>query len=511
MNISRLGFAAALFVTTFHSSLADAAWRKAITNRFIIYSEETPEDLKAYATQLEEFDQAVRLARGMPIVEQGPTTRLTVYAVRDVYEVQKLAGGASSIAGFYIPRYSGSIAVIPRKTDGFSISADTVFFHEYAHHIMLQHNDGPLPKWLVEGFAEFYSTAKFEKDGAVGFGMTASHRADTFRYIQTIPLRRMMAPNEKFDGAETQMLYAKGWLLTHYLAFNKERAGQLTKYIANFRGGMDELKAAEQAFGDLNKLDGELESYLREPRLPYATVAADRIAVGPIVITDLPAGENAILPAVIQSAVGVSKKTAPKVADEARQIAAQYPKDALVQSELAEAEFDVKNYQASLAAANAAIAGDPTLVRAHSYQGRAMLALAKTPADFDAARRAIMAGNRIDPDNPQPLVLFYAAFRKQGIKPTANALEALLFAGQLVPQDSALRVLVVHALMDADRPTDAAKELVPLVYAAHGGGDTAKLHELMNLLKANDIAGARKYLVDNPKLLPLEPAGGDEN
>ena len=158
---------------------AQAEWLKASSRHFIIYSDTSPDKLRLFATKLERFDKAMRVARSMSDPEVGDGNRLTVFVVRDVKAVQALKrGNADNIYGFYQPRASGSVAVVPKSTDTGSFDADTVFFHEYAHHLMLADLKAPMPAWLVEGFAEFMSTAKVNDDGSVALGIPANHRAN---------------------------------------------------------------------------------------------------------------------------------------------------------------------------------------------------------------------------------------------------------------------------------------------------------------------------------------------
>ena len=169
----------AMFVAT----PAHAAWHRASSPHFIIYSDQSPEKLRAFAVKLERFDKAVRIARSMQDFPIGDGNRLTVFVLSNTGAVRKLANDKTGfVAGFYIPRASGSVAFVPRnagegaKTD---LNADTIFFHEYAHHLMLQKAQAAYPAWLVEGFAEFYSTAKFEPDGSVGLRDAASTKTVT--------------------------------------------------------------------------------------------------------------------------------------------------------------------------------------------------------------------------------------------------------------------------------------------------------------------------------------------
>ena len=45
---------------------AHAAWNEAISKHFHVYADESPDDIRAFATKLERFDAAVREARGKP-------------------------------------------------------------------------------------------------------------------------------------------------------------------------------------------------------------------------------------------------------------------------------------------------------------------------------------------------------------------------------------------------------------------------------------------------------------
>ena len=162
------------------SSLAEAAWHKASSKHFIIYSQQKPEQLRAYAEKLERFDQAARRILSKPDPAIGDGNRLSIYVLGDIDAVRRLHGRKDdSIAGFYIGRYSGSVAFTPRRADEhFSggIKADWVFFHEYNHHLMFQQFDRPYPNWYIEGFAELLGTPTFGKDGSVTLGAAPQHR-----------------------------------------------------------------------------------------------------------------------------------------------------------------------------------------------------------------------------------------------------------------------------------------------------------------------------------------------
>ena len=103
-------FAAALLMGSI-AQPASAAWHKASSKHFIIYADQNPEKLRAFAAKLEKFDKGVRLTRGMTDYEFGDGNRLTIYVVRDVAAAEKLIG-VRNIGGFYIGRATGPLAVV---------------------------------------------------------------------------------------------------------------------------------------------------------------------------------------------------------------------------------------------------------------------------------------------------------------------------------------------------------------------------------------------------------------
>lgn len=480
------------------SSAADAAWYEAKSKHFAIYADESPVDLQNFATKLEKFDKAVRMVRSMDDPPVGDGGRLTIYVMRDEDSVSKIAVGKHSpIAGFYIPRASGSVAFVPRRTSGneeWDLSADTVFFHEYSHHLMLQNTDAALPSWLVEGFAEFFSSAGFERDGSVHLGMPASHRAAGLFLLNKARIETILSGSVKEDasGEEFEQFYGRAWLLTHYLTFEPKRQGQLAKYVTEVRNGTDLLTAARAAFGDLNTLDRDLDRYLNSNRFKYIAVNSPELNNVPVSVRPLRPGEAAIMPIRIRSARGVDSKAAAEVASQARSIAAAYPDDPFVQRELAEAEFDEHNYPAAEQAADRAIALDPHMVKALIYKGRAEMELARSnpKADWNAIRQLFLAANKLDTENPEPLLLYYQSFGRSAQRPTANAIAGLEYAMVLAPQDQSVRMMAVMEMINANKLAEAKEALAPLAFDPHSSEARETARKIMAALASSDQKAA---------------------
>ena len=90
-------------------------------------------------------------------------------------------------------------------------------------------------------------------------------------------------------------------------------------------------------------------------------------------------------------------------------------------------------------------------------------------APFAEARALFNRANRIEPENPVPLILYFNSFGLQGIAPTANAIEAIRYASALAPQDMGLRIVAGKTYLAEGKMADARRVLVPVAYYPHGG------------------------------------------
>src|SRR4029079_4348917 len=327
--------------------------------------------------------------------------------------IEKLAGVAGA-RGFYLGRASGSLAFVPRRSGGggkFDLDTESIFFHEYAHHLQLQYSSMALPVWFREGFAEFFATADIKQDGSVIVGEYPAYRVrGLFNDNANLTFEQMVGEGySRLTLEDTDRLSAMGWLLTHYLTFDKSRQGQLEKYIRGIQDGQTPLESAKAAFGDLTKLAVALDRY-RNGRLIDLIVSPQALSIAPIKVRTLNAAEGAMMEGLIRSNSGVNSKTAPRVAADARRIAASYPNDGFVQSVLAEAEQDARNFAAADAAADRALAADPKDIHALIYKGPAHVDLAKKDpqhGNWAKVRRWFTQANKIDTEDAEPLALFY--------------------------------------------------------------------------------------------------------
>ncbi|QQV77082.1 hypothetical protein H5J25_17345 [Sphingomonas aliaeris] len=472
----------ALFCATFCAAPALADWREASSDHFLIYANSDERWLRDFADRLERVDGAMRLTRAVENVAGRRSNRLTIYVLPNVTAVQQMCGkNCKNVAGFYVPRAGGSIAFTPRQgsnpSDPYDLNANTVLFHEYAHHIMLENFAAAYPRWFVEGFAEFNSTAKVERNGAVQLGGAANHRAYGLVLAQPLPIATLLEDSKaKLSAAQQDVFYGRAWLLAHMLTFDAARSGQLSTYLQLINQGKPSLEAAQTAFGDLKTLARDMEKYLNSRTLSGLLVPPDRLKIGRIDLRTLSPGEAETMAVRMRSKRGVSRPAALALLPEARRRARDFPNDPAAQGVLAEAEYDAGNVPECEAAADRALAADPKYVQALLYKGRARIrravdARSKDPAVWKEARSWLIKANRIDTDDAEPLMMFYESFLVADQKPSDSAVAGLMRAFELSPHDAGLRLMAIRQTLTGGDVKEARYMLIPLAFDPHAPRD----------------------------------------
>ena len=490
--ITRLAGIGLAFLLMLPAMPAKAAWHEASSDHFVIYGDTRADDLERFGEMLERFHKAMELETGREVPVPSPSSRVTVYMVGSDRELRELYGDRdSNVAGFYMSRASGSVAFVPNIKIGsgepdFSLA---VLLHEYAHHFLISTSRHAMPRWLSEGAAEYFASARFPRDGSIEIGLPNNHRAAELQYADDVSVRELVdyeLYRQRDRGNRYDAFYGRSWLLFHYLAFNKERAGQRERYWQGVAGGRDSLEVAEEVFGDLDQLEKELKSYGRTRRMPAFKWNVEALPIGRVAVRELSDGMAAMMPVILESRAGVDRAEAAALVPAAREVAARFPKDAGVLAALAEAEYDAGNDAEAIAAADRAIAADPETKNAYVQKGYALFRQALEADDgaaaYTAAVKPFTALNRLENDHPLPLIYFYRSFAARGEAPPEQARHALERAAQLAPFDQALGMEVAVMLAAEGQPQLASYFLAPLAANPHGGKLASVAAELMTTL-----------------------------
>jgi len=474
-------YGAALFV----AAPAQAAWYQASSKHFVIYANESPKALQEFASKLERFDEGARILLSMDDPAVGNGNRLTVFVVPTEKDVRSIMGDKTGwIAGFYTGRVAGSLAYVPKHEDDVEASTDPLFLHEYTHHLMMQVLDRPYPEWFVEGFAELLSTARFDRDGSVLFGAPLQERAYTLLNSPPPSFEELTAGLQpKMTAEDLDAFYGRGWLLAHYLMLEKDRQGQLPRYINALAKGEAPLTAAREVFGDLKRLDGELNNYLTRPMREFK-IPASRIKIGNIDVQPMTAGGAAVIIARAKIKNGVGKDQNEPMAAQVRAIESRFPGDEMVESTLAEAELDADHADSAERAAGRALSANANDTEALVLKGEAIVEKAdKAEGDtrldlFTEARDIFIAANKLDTEDPEPLYEYYSSYIREGIRPTDNAIAALHYASDLAPQDLEVRMNSAIAYLQQDKLKEARSALTVVAYSPHAK-DAAEMAQRM--------------------------------
>lgn len=495
---------------------AEAQWLRADTESFIIYSESDEKSLREFAENLQRFDTALRLL--FKVQTPGEESKLPIYLVPTANDVAELATGSrsASIAGFYRQDRDGSFAMSFRQNSGGGGIAGTsasqqVLFHEYSHHFMKRHLPAAFPAWLIEGFAEYYSTVDFDKQGRALIGQPVYRRAYGLLQMPKIRAERLLSekPSAMRNSGQIDVYYGRAWILTHMLFHSPARGDQINAYTNAINAGTDPERAASDAFGDLSLLDKDLNRYL-QGKLSYRTTR-DPIPVSTdIRIAPLSGDEDAVIMARLErlNARGDAARVA-KAREMLRKLAAAEPDNSDVQFELAAAEWDmdrdVRDLVAMRAALDKVLAAKPDHVRANVLRGRLLLHQLREkgeddPAAWREARKPIQLANRTDPNDAVPLYAYFDSFLAEGKRPSAMAIKALERAFVLTPENIEMRVAYAFALANQDSFEPALRLARTVAFDPHDNGRgeamLARL-ETMRDRRAGGGSGSAPAAADN--------------
>ncbi|MBX3566017.1 MAG: hypothetical protein KF730_15735 [Sphingomonas sp.] len=428
-------------------TVAQAEWKKAESNHFIVYGEIGDERLRAMAMRLEKLHLTQSAMTGL--ANEPKTIKVKIYVVDSFDAVQKTMPHPSrGVAGYYSATARGPYTVISTESyAGQGFSSRLVLFHELTHHFMFQYFNATYPLWYVEGFADFIGTTDIKDNSlTVRMGDASASRYISFATTQWYPVRKLLeARDYSALGEDVHILYAEGWLLTHYLHFGGKRDGQLEKYLLLINQGKSFAEAATTAFGDLDKLDNELQAYSkRRNALPGRAITFKPVSLGDVEISSLSPARQALMLYDIRLSSGIPKADGERFFERLRRDAAPFANDPFALQLRAEGAYMVGNDAELNDAVDRWIAVAPNDPKALAFDGlrkaRALVAAKSTDAAaWSAARAPIIAAAKLTQDDPQVFKAFYDTFVLQGVAPPRSAQAGLFRAVELVPQDDELR------------------------------------------------------------------------
>lgn len=446
--------------------------------------------------------------------------RVRIYVVPSTgYLQQMMPHPNSEVAGFYEPIASGPVVFTPENADSGSgvFNSQVVLFHEYSHHFMLQNFPVAYPAWYVEGRAETFATASFEKPGFITYGKPANYRLGEI-YNLDQPASDIITKHTG-EGKRVEFSYGLNWLLTHYLLFSPERKGQLSAYLAAINQGKT-LEEAAKAFGDLRKLDQDFARYKEAGNFPYVAVPIDKANSEGITIRTLSPDEDAMLPLEMeytksdelrQGDAAVFGPYAKAFAEKVEQAAAPYPQSKAALFLIALSEKDADHLDVALQAADRLIAIAPDFPRGHVVKGQILLAKAEKASGADktalaaAGRKEFVAANKLNADDPLPLIGFYMSYGAGGVGSPDIAIQGLVHAVAIVPQDGDTRMMLARAYIVRGDKQNAIATLKPMTANTHGGRSAQMATKMIARLEGREEGDPLKVEIPKDPKTPAPP------
>ena len=502
--MKRLGFWAAIAIAFLSGTApARAEWVEARTHHFVLVTDSDRAAARAFATRLEQFDAALRQLYGIPDNPDLHSRPVTIYALAP--EQFFKVCGCPGVLGYYARPLTGPriIAISDPKADRKlklgDLHSQALMLHEYSHHFMLTNFPGAYPYWYVEGFAEFNANVDFKEDGSIVLGYPANYRGSALLGGSSLPLRRLIAPEQFGYGENVNLTYGRAWLLTHYLMLRPQRAGQLDRYLAGIRAGQKSFAAAQAAFGDFAALDDELDAYMKSDLAPPLRIPA-AAAAPELRIRPLSAGETDGLEVWLTMKDGVAKGYRKGFALKAERAARKHPDDAAAQVMAAEVSFMAERFSEAEAMADRALELDPASDRAMLLKGRLAVqkALGAAPGDlagWSAGREWFVRANRANPQSVEAFYRYFGSYAWAGAKAPGAAGQGLMRASVLAPESEQIAVSLALQKLREGEGRAAQSLLVPLASAPHRPRDDNVAQKIIDQIDGGETKEALAALL----------------
>ena len=255
-------------------------WVEVRTPNFIVVSNAGEKQARKVAVQFEQIRTVFRQL--LENANKHPSPQITILAVKDEASMRELlpeywTKAHSHPAGLFSTRLNNFFAAV--QLDG--RNPYQTIYHEYYHTISVPYVPN-LPAWLSEGLAEFYGHTEISEND-VRMGEADAVSLQELRNNTFIPLDVLFKVDQSSpyynESNKTSIFYGESWVLAHYLLVGDRMAhrAMLDAYLNALGQGSDPVEAAKMAFGDLHKLQSDLQTYIQSRQFLYLKYPAPRI------------------------------------------------------------------------------------------------------------------------------------------------------------------------------------------------------------------------------------------
>src|SRR5215469_17047056 len=214
------------------------------------------------------FPKAQMDSAGAPII---------VLAVKDEKDFRALepqeylAKGSLKLGGLFLQAADKNYVLMRMDAEG--EHPYSVIYHEYTHFVLRRLAEW-MPLWMNEGLAEFYqNTDIHEKDALLG--KPSVDDLEWLRQNRLMPVSTLFTVDQKspyyHEENKGSIFYSESWVLVHHIMINdfQQKTHLMLDYANLLAEKVDPVTAATQTFGDLKKLQSDLNNYVGQGSYPY--------------------------------------------------------------------------------------------------------------------------------------------------------------------------------------------------------------------------------------------------
>jgi tetratricopeptide (TPR) repeat protein len=273
-----------LLVFSFASAVCPATpekpqkWLEVRSPHFAVITNGNEKQARRVIGQFERIREVFHTA--LPRLKVDTSAPIIVMAAKDEKTFEALGPtawkerGQMKRSGFFLRGAEKNFVLLRLDVQGTELYRTV--FHEYTH-LLVNQNVKSLPLWLDEGLAEFYGNTRI-LDKEVQLGYPSGDHVQFLRENRLMPMATLFkvdhsSPyyNEEHKGS---VFYAQSWAFVHYLMVvrTKQSDNPLLTFLNLLEQDVDGWEAAGRAFGDLAKVQKELDSYIHQAAYHFLRV-----------------------------------------------------------------------------------------------------------------------------------------------------------------------------------------------------------------------------------------------
>jgi tetratricopeptide (TPR) repeat protein len=256
------------------------------TQRFTVVSDAGEKSAREVGWQFEQARAAYGRLWGWGRVRGGKP--FVVFALRDKDGLKALApqyweerkdANTVSVHVTGADRHYLALRLDTNPADDVRTTPYFTLYRSYVTTVLDAAFDRPLPTWLRVGLGEAYGNTRV-RDKDVMVAMLVPWHVDLLREGKRIPLPALLAADRSspyLRGSDLSLFYAQSWALVHCLLFADKGAlaPRLNRFVELVQQGRPHDAAFREAVGDVEALQGVVETYLHQVALPYSRVDLD--------------------------------------------------------------------------------------------------------------------------------------------------------------------------------------------------------------------------------------------